>query len=294
MRNEIEQFEKFLRNIKNLSNNSISAYRNDLDVFTKFIQKDIKEVSYKDIEEFIYEQRLNGFSSNTIIRRIATLRNFFKFMLQRGYIDHDPTAMIQKIKKTKPLPKFLTENEIERLFASIDRNTKNGFRDYVMLSLMLMTGIRVSELLNLRVSDIDFKNSYITIRMGKGRKDRIVPLNDDVKKLLESYIKETKPHNGLFDNDNSPKSRRGVLYVVQKYCKKANIEKKVTPHTFRHTFATLLLKKGENIRLVQSLLGHSNISTTAIYLHIVDKEKTKAVQSLNGIVNLGEIKKSNE
>jgi integrase/recombinase XerD len=121
--------------------------------------------------------------------------------------------------------------------------------------------------------------------MGKGRKDRIIPLNKNVKEALFNYIKLVKPKNGLFDNESSSKSRRGVLYVIRKYCKKAGIDKKVTPHTFRHTFATLLLKKGENIRLVQALLGHSNISTTAIYLHIIDDEKKRAVETLNNLVN---------
>ncbi len=285
MRKEIEEFKRFLRNIKNLSENSIQAYSNDLKSFEHFVKKDFKEVVYNDIEEYIYDQRLKGLSTNTLIRRVATLKGFFGFLLQRGYINSDPTIMIHKIKKTKPLPKFLTESEIEKLFSAIDISKPKGLRDYTMLYLMLMTGMRVSELLNLKVSDIDFPNSYITIRMGKGRKDRIIPLNKNVKELLYNYVKLVKPKEGLFDNKNSSKSRRGVLYVIRKYCKKAGIEKKVTPHTFRHTFATLLLKKGENIRLVQSLLGHSNISTTAIYLHIIDDEKKRAVETLNNLMN---------
>jgi len=285
LRKEIEEFKRFLRNIKNLSENSIQAYSNDLKSFEHFVKKDFKEVVYNDIEEYIYDQRLKGLSTNTLIRRVATLKGFFGFLLQRGYINSDPTIMIHKIKKTKPLPKFLTESEIEKLFSAIDISKPKGLRDYTMLYLMLMTGMRVSELLNLKVSDIDFPNSYITIRMGKGRKDRIIPLNKNVKELLYNYVKLVKPKEGLFDNKNSSKSRRGVLYVIRKYCKKAGIEKKVTPHTFRHTFATLLLKKGENIRLVQSLLGHSNISTTAIYLHIIDDEKKRAVETLNNLMN---------
>lgn len=285
MRKEIEEFKRFLKNIKNLSENSIQAYSNDLKSFENFVKKDFKDVVYNDIEEYIYDQRLKGLSANTLIRRVATLKGFFGFLLQRGYISSDPTIMIHKIKKTKPLPKFLTESEIERLFSVIDVSKPKGLRDYTMLYLMLMTGMRVSELLNLKVSDIDFPNSYITIRMGKGRKDRIIPLNKNVKEALYNYIKLVKPKNGLFDNESSSKSRRGVLYVIRKYCKKAGIDKKVTPHTFRHTFATLLLKKGENIRLVQALLGHSNISTTAIYLHIIDDEKKRAVETLNNLVN---------
>lgn len=285
MRKEVEEFEKFLKNIKNLSENSIQAYSNDLKSFENFVKKDFKDIVYNDIEKYIYDQRLNGLSTNTLIRRVATLKGFFRFLLQRGYIDSDPTIMIQKIKKTKPLPKFLTETEIEKLFAAIDTSKPKGTRDYTMLYLMLMTGMRVSELLNLRISDVDFQNSYIIVRMGKGRKDRIIPLNKNVKELLYNYIKTFKPENGLFDNENSSKSRRGVLYIIRKYCKKAGIEKRVTPHTFRHTFATLLLRNGENIRLVQSLLGHSSISTTAIYLHIINDEKKKAVESLNNIMN---------
>ncbi len=291
---KIEEFKRFLKNIKNLSDNSIKAYENDLKSFFRFTNKKVESIVYDDLEQYIYDQRMKELSTNTLIRRIASLKGFFRFLLQRGYIKSDPTAMMQKMKKTKPLPKFLTESEIDRLFSVIDTSTKKGLRDYTMLYLMLMTGMRVSELLNLQIEDIDFYNSYITVRMGKGRKDRIIPLNDSIKALLKEYLSKTRPKHGIFDNENSSKSRRGVLYVIKKYCKKAKIEKNITPHTFRHTFATLLLKKGENIRLVQSLLGHSNISTTAIYLHIIDEEKKKAVESLSNIVNLKGINLSNE
>ena len=291
---KIEEFKRFLKNIKNLSDNSIKAYESDLKSFFKFTKKNVESITYNDVEEYIYDQRMKELSINTLIRRIASLKGFFRFLLQRGYIKYDPTTMIQKMKKAKPLPKFLTEDEIDRLFSVIDTSTKKGLRDYTMLYLMLMTRMRVSELLNLKIEDIDFHNSYITVRMGKGRKDRIIPLNDSVKSLLKEYLSKAKPKHGIFDNENSSKSRRGVLYVIKKYCKKAKIEKNITPHTFRHTFATLLLKKGENIRLVQSLLGHSNISTTAIYLHIIDEEKKKAVESLSNIVNLKGINLSNE
>jgi integrase/recombinase XerD len=294
LRERIEEFKKFLKNITNLSDNSIKAYESDLKSFESFVNKKVVDITYKDIEDYIYDQRLNGLSTNTLIRRTASLKVFFRFLLQRKYVNFDPTMMLHKMKKTKPLPKFLTESEIEKLFSVIDTSTKIGFRDYTMLYLMLMTGLRVSELLNLTIHDVDLHFSTITVRMGKGRKDRIVPLNSAVRSVLQKYLSEVKPEKGLFDNKNSPKSRRGVLYIIRKYCKLAKIEKKVTPHTFRHTFATLLLRKGESVRLVQSLLGHSNISTTAIYLHIVDEEKKKAVDSLNNVVNLKEFKESNE
>jgi site-specific recombinase XerD len=294
LRDEIEEFKRFLKNIKNLSDNSIKSYESDLKSFESFVGKKVKDITYKDVEDYIYDQRLKGLSTNTIIRRTASLKVFFRFLLQRKYVNSDPMIMLHKIKKTQPLPKFLTEREIEKLFSVIDTSTKRGFRDYTMLYLMLMTGLRVSELLNLRIQDVDLYSSTITVRMGKGRKDRVIPLNDATRSVLHRYLSEFKPEKGLFDNKNSPKSRRGVLYVIRKYCKLANIEKRVTPHTFRHTFATLLLRKGESVRLVQSLLGHSSISTTAIYLHIIDEEKKKAVDSLNDVVNLKELKESNE
>ena len=148
MYKEVEEFKRFLKNIKNLSDNSISAYENDLKSFFSFVKKEAGTIDYRDIEEYIYDQRLKGLSVNTLIRRVATLKNFFRFLLQRRYISSDPTLMIQKIKKTKPLPKFLTEEEIRRLFAAIDTSKPKGLRDYTMLYLMLMTGVRVSELLN--------------------------------------------------------------------------------------------------------------------------------------------------
>src|SRR5690554_3488692 len=250
-------------------------------------QQEVK--NYVDVTTTIaryYVSYLNekDYVQKSVARKVSSLRGFYQFLLTEGEVDNNVFSEIESIKIPKSLPKFIYQNEMDRLFNSLDRNTKLGKRDYCLLELMYGTGIRVSELANIKTSDIDFYNHQLLV-MGKGRKQRYVPLHANLVEALEDYLLNSRiklqannkgtPSNHLFLNfKGSALTPRGVRDILDRMVEKAGELFAISPHMIRHSFATHLLDHGADLRSVQELLGHVNLSTTQIYTH-VSKDKLK-------------------
>ena len=276
----INEFIDYLRFEKKYSENTISSYKNDLRKADEFFKKDLSCLSKKDIQDFI-QMISKKESSNSISRCISTLKSFYKFLELNKYAKINPLTDISNPKTAKKLPKVLSEEEVDRLL-DINLNTDFDFRNKAMLELMYSSGLRVSELVNLTVNDIDLENSLVRI-FGKGSKERIVPLNDYATEALSNYILNHRrslfkhgENNYLFLNNHGEKmTRQGFFKLLRKTAKEKNIKTEFSPHTLRHSFATHLLKHGADLRSIQELLGHSDISTTQIYTHITSERLQK-------------------
>lgn len=273
----MREFVDYLKIVKNYSDNTIRNYEIDLDEYKVFLDhKGITNynVDYKIVREYIeYLNKLN-YKSNTISRRISALRSFYKFLYKKNKVSFNPMVLINNPKKEKELPKFLYVNEIEELLSQMD-NSIQGIRDHLIIELLYSTGIRVSELVNIKIKDIDFNNKIIKI-IGKGSKERIVIYGSYLENVLNNYLNNSrcfiKNYNNtdyLVINMNGNKiTDRSIRNIINKYMKMTTIQKRISPHTLRHTFATHLLDNGCDLRAVQELLGHSDLGTTQIYTHI--------------------------
>jgi len=270
----IEEFLDYLLIDKKYSDNTIESYRNDLNKYYEFIKKDIKNASEDDINKYIISLNKNGFSEKSISRNISAIKSFYKFLLIEKKIQHNITENIDTPKLHKSLPKVLTEEEVEKLL-DISLNDHFSFRNKAMLELMYATGMRVSELINIKVFDIDFEADIIRIT-GKGRKERIVPFGDYALYYLKKYYDDYRymflikgESDYLFlNNHGEPMTRQGFFKILKKIADEVGIKKEFSPHTLRHSFATHLLNHGADLRSIQELLGHSDISTTQIYTNL--------------------------
>lgn len=273
---------------KNLSENSISSYETDLKKLIVFLKKekisDLNNVKYTNLTKFFEEQRQEGINSSTVSRYSSSIKGFFLFLSQHGYIEKNPALNLQSTKKARELPSVLSFEEIDRILKMPVIKNKLGLRDKAILELLYSSGLRVSELLNLKISDLFFDDEVIRV-IGKGSKQRIVPIGSSAIKWINEYLINVRPllqkrmnsENIIFLNSRGTKlSRMAIWKIVKKYCEKAEIEKEVHPHTLRHSFATHLLEGGADLRAVQEMLGHSDISTTQIYTHI-DREYVKQI-----------------
>lgn len=284
----LNRYEHYLTDERNYSEHTVSSYIRDIRQFREYMdQQEVK--NYVDITTTIaryYVSFLNekGYVQKSVARKISSLRGFYQFLLTEGEIDNNVFSEIESIKIPKSLPKFIYQNEMDRLFSSIDRDSKLGKRDYCLLELMYGTGIRVSELSNIKTSDIDFYNHQLLV-MGKGRKERYVPLHSNLIEALEDYLLNSRiklqannkgtPSNHLFLNfKGSALTPRGVRDILDRMVENAGELFAISPHMIRHSFATHLLDHGADLRSVQELLGHVNLSTTQIYTH-VSKDKLK-------------------
>lgn len=281
-------FINYLRTERSLSENSISSYNFDLTKLFDFLKRkkiiSVKEIDEKSLNDFlkIIKGSMNKndevFSVKSVTRYISSFRTFFKFLEAENHIKNNPAENLEAPKSARALPEVLTIDEINKILDSINLSEKAGLRDRAILETMYASGLRVSELTNLEISNIDFESGFLRV-FGKGSKERIVPIGKSALSFIEEYItklrdkiKNAKSLNYVFLNLRGGKlSRMGVWNIVDEYCKKADIKKDVHPHTFRHSFATHLLEGGADIRIIQEMLGHSDISTTQIYTHI-DKE----------------------
>ena len=278
-KNLIQEFEDYLRFEKKYSENTIESYKNDLNKTVKLTNKDFRKLTKKEIQNLIQNIAKTESEASTA-RYISTLKSFYKFLEIYKNINHNPMSNINTPKKAKTLPKVLSEEEINKL---LDINLKNDFdyRNKAMLELMYSSGLRVSELINLNVNDVDLTNSLVRI-FGKGSKERIIPLNDYAREALNNYISNHRfnlfkkgENNYLFLNNHGNKmTRQGFFKILKKLALEKNIKTELSPHTIRHSFATHLLKHGADLRSIQELLGHSDISATQIYTHI-SNEKLK-------------------
>lgn len=272
----IEEFIDYLRFEKKYSENTISSYKRDLNKLNSYLKKDFTKLTKADIQKYIQNLSKNE-SSNTISRTISSLKSFYNFLEINKYTNTNPLTTIISPKTARKLPKVLSEEEVNKLL-DINLNNDFDYRNKAMLELMYSSGLRVSELINLTVNDVDLKNSLVRI-FGKGSKERIVPLNDYATEALNNYILYHRPKlfkqkesNYLFlNNHGNQMTRQGFFKTLKKITKEKGIKSELSPHTLRHSFATHLLKYGADLRSIQELLGHSDISTTQIYTHITNE-----------------------
>lgn len=274
--NYLSQFEEYLESDLNYSDNTIKSYDNDLEKFIKYFQnKDILKVGVKDIEKYI--NTLSELAPSSVSHNISTLRSFYNYYLKLDKISYNPCDSIKQPKLGRHLPVYLTIAETEKLL-DIKIETPFDARNKALLELMYATGLRISEAITLEFKNIDPEECIVRV-IGKGSKERIVPVNDYALDALNDYLKNFRPllvknniNNYVFlNNHGNLLTRQGVFKMIKAECLKKGITKNISPHTIRHTFATHLLENGADLRIIQELLGHSDISTTQIYTHITNE-----------------------
>lgn len=269
----ISDFLLYLEVEANYSKNTINSYENDLNKFEEYYKiKDLLKITSKDIEKYI--QTLSDLAPTTVSHNISSLKTFYSYFLKQGRISNNPTDGIKSPKLGIHLPTYLTIDEVNKL---LDIEVTDAFssRNKAILELMYATGLRISEVISLEFKNIDYDECIIRV-MGKGSKERIVPVNDYAIKYLKEYINNYRPelvkneiNNYIFLNNHGRMlTRQGIFKIIKNYAALKNIKKTIGPHTLRHTFATHLLENGADLRVIQELLGHSDISTTQIYTHL--------------------------
>jgi len=278
----ISQFLTHVKVEKGLSANTVSAYQRDLVKFNAFVQKrklTLEGVSRDDLVDYLAGLYRGKLESRTVARNLVTLRNFFRFAQIQELIRVDPSLNLESPKIRRTLPGYLRLEEVEKLLAQPDAKTALGLRDRAMLEVLYSTGLRVSELIGLRVTDLDTKVGCIRC-IGKGDKERIVPAGRKALGMVEKYLREARPKllpkgassPALFVNRRGMAlSRVGVWKILSTYGRRAGLRVALTPHMLRHSFATHLLERGADLRSVQLMLGHADISTTQIYTHVVEE-----------------------
>ena len=283
----INRFKKFLQVEKGLSLNSVSSYTYDLKKFTDYLvekNKDIMEVTQDDVRQFLkFERTKKKNSSKTLARSLAAIRQFYNFLSDIDKEFTNPASKIESPHIEKTLPDFLAISEVSKLFDSISEEDVYELRDKTLFELLYSSGLRISEAVELENKSIDFKNSLIHV-IGKGDKERSVPINDEAKRLLVRYLNESRKKilgkresEYIFISKKGSKlNRKSVWRLLKSYVLRTEIEKNITPHTLRHSFATHLIETGADLRSVQELLGHMDITTTQVYTHLA-KEKLESM-----------------
>ncbi len=291
MEDQLKDFIHFLIVEKGLAKNTIVSYERDLKSYIKYFRnveqlKSFNEVERIHIIHFLGHLKEQGKSSRTLARHVASIRAFHQFLLRERVTDHDPSVHIETPKLERTLPKVLNLEEVETLLDSPNTKDHYGIRDKAMLELLYATGIRVSELIGLQTGDVHLTMGFVRC-IGKGNKERIIPIGKTALAALEHYVNNGRSHfiskknqdNALFLNHHGKQlTRQGFWKILKRLAQDAGIEKELTPHTLRHSFATHLLENGADIRAVQEMLGHSDISTTQIYTHVT-KTRLKDVYS---------------
>lgn len=278
----LDDYKTYLSFEKNYSENTIKGYASDIISFLIWLDSDCLKVDLNKLREYQHFIQRFNYKKTTILRKIASIRGFYKYLYREKYIDLNPADSLIAPKKGKSLPKFLTDDEMEKILDNVDISTPAGFRNKTILELLWATGMRVSELSGLNFGDLELDNNEIKV-FGKGAKERIVLVSNRAKKYLEQYIKTARPLvkgvNGINidESDSSPVFINNTGYrlqtktirnVINQVVDKIQLPKHVTPHMFRHSFATKMLENGADLRIVQELLGHASISNTQIYTHV--------------------------
>lgn len=284
----LKEYLAYLKLEKNLSENTLSSYRNDISALKSYLDdiniSDPSEITPQNIISFFKALKNLGLSTTSTARYFSSLKGFFIYLIRNDYIKTNPMDKINAPRLSKKLPAVLNVNEVDKILSKPDVNDKLGLRDKAILELLYACGTRVSELTNLKISDLFFQEEVIRV-FGKGSKERLIPVGSSAIDWVEKYIKQSRPllakkmksENYLFLNLRGTKlSRMGIWKIIDHYVKEADINKEVHPHTFRHSFATHLLEGGADLRAVQEMLGHADISTTQIYTHI-DRDFIKQV-----------------
>ena len=282
MQRYIDKFRTYLEIEKNVSKHTLINYTSDLEDFITFLKdKDILGVEYLTIRKYLAELKARNLSKKSVARKLSTLRTFFKFLFRDGYIKINPASSVATPKLDKKLPVFLDEEKVIKFITAPLSIDAGGLRDRAILETLYSTGIRVSELVGLDLSNVDFISGVIKV-MGKGRVERLAPIGDKAVSAIRGYIDKRETENkikneAVFLNKSGKRiTDRSIRRIVDKYIKKAALEEKISPHSLRHSFATHLLNSGADLRSVQELLGHKNLSTTQIYTH-VSNERLKSV-----------------
>ena len=291
MHDYLEKFILFIKFELRLSDNSVKAYKNDLLKYISFIKNNLKNrkldlINYEDVRKYIAFLSKNGQKPSSINRNISSIKKFHLYLFDNEILSSNPSELLESQKNRRNFPNTLSVDEIELIFNSVKIDTFIGLRDISILTLLYSCGIRVSELINLELSNIYFEEEYIKI-IGKGKKERLVPVGVKARKNLLKYINmaRNKIAKGsakgyvYLSYRSKPLTRMAVFNIIKKYCILGEINKKVSPHTFRHSFATHMLEGGADLRIVQELLGHENINTTEIYTHL-DRTYLKEVHKL--------------
>lgn len=283
----LDSFIQYLGFEKNLSDATQEAYRADIEQFLAFVKSrkvdSIHSVSRKHLMEFFYSKRAQGASSNALARKASSVRSFFKFLLRDGFISQNPAEVLGVPARWHLIPSALTGGEVVRLIQAPSTETALGLRDRAILEFMYATGMRVSEAAAIRLSDINSDIGFVRCK-GKGEKERIIPVGKKADRLLQQYVERARPkilgsrvsEFVFVTSRGTAPTRQALWYRIKRYARISGIKKEITPHTLRHSFATHLLEGGADLRAVQEMLGHSDISTTQIYT-MVDRSRLKNV-----------------
>lgn len=275
----IEQFLDALWMERGLSENTLSAYRSDLSQFGQWLDRQgrpsLHDVRREQIQGYLAQRLEQRGSPRSTARLLSSLRRFYAWLRREQQIGEDPTALIEAPRLGRPLPKSLSESDVDALLLAPDTGTHKGMRDRCMLEVLYATGLRVSELVNLQMGQINRQQGVVRIS-GKGDKERLVPLGEEALGWLQRYLQEVRPavldgqtvEAVFLSNRRQPMTRQTFWHLIKDYARRAGIDKPLSPHTLRHAFATHLLNHGADLRVVQMLLGHSDLSTTQIYTHI--------------------------
>jgi len=281
--NILMDYLHYLKVERGLSENTINSYGIDLKLFLEYLRENeipsFKQVNKEVIVNYMQSEKNNNKANSSILRSVSSLRKFFQYLAQEKIIEKDPMLLIDTPKKKQHLPQVLTKEEVEKLLHSPNTGQVLGLRDRAMLELMYATGLRISEIINLKLEDLHLTMGTLQT-LGKGHKERIVPVGDEAIKWVNRYLEEARPKllkqkrsNYLFLNFHGNNlTRQGVWKNLKAEVRKAGIQKNITPHTLRHSFATHILENGADLRIVQELLGHADISTTQIYTHLSNKQ----------------------
>lgn len=275
MNENLENYRNYLKYERAYSDNTVGAYMNDLNKYEEFLKKDILKSDTEDLEKYL--KYIKNLESTTVAHKITSIKSYFNYNIKREIVSVNPADKVSRPKLTKHLPEYLTEEEVGKLL-DVEVRSPYDYRNKTILELLYSSGIRISELVNIKTPNYDSEECLIRI-MGKGSKERIVPLGDYAINIMNDYMNNYRPlinkkHTDyVFVNNRGDKiSRQFIFKVIKKEALKKGIKKDISPHTLRHTFATHLLKNGADLRIIQELLGHENISTTQIYTHVTNNK----------------------
>jgi len=287
----IDEFLDALWSERGLSQNTLAAYGRDLKAFSLWLHKQGKtfhQISTADVQAYMAFRGKNKCKATTLARTVSSLRRFYRYQLRENRIESDPTALIESPKLGRSLPSTLTESQIDALLEAPDVNDSLGLRDRAMLELLYATGLRVTELVSLEHSQLSLQQGVVRV-IGKGNKERLVPMGDEAVSWLVDYKEEARPElmkgKGIspflfVTKRGSGMTRQAFWYLIKRYALQIGISQKISPHTLRHAFATHLLNHGADLRVVQLLLGHSDLSTTQIYTHVA-KARLQALHQMH-------------
>ena len=281
----IENFSNFLKFERNFSDNTLDAYIRDIKKFSLYAEKNLenskpKAITYEDLQEYLILQSKQKISERTQARWISSIKSFFKYLLEEEIRDDNPATLLEGPKLGLYLPDTLSVEDVERITKNINLSTDLGVRNQCLVEVLYGCGLRVSELIELKISDINFKEGFLKVE-GKGQKVRYVPLAKYTSHLIKNYIENVRINNKInkkyedilfLNSRGSSMSRVIVFIIIKELAEKAGIRKNISPHTFRHSFATHMLQNGADLRFIQEMLGHSSITTTEIYTHLNTEE----------------------